>query len=188
MNLIQKSNFFVFTGGPGAGKTTVLNELKQQGHFTVAEVARDIIKNQQATGGIATHNGNRVLYCDLMLKKSIADYAKMTAIKEPIVFFDRGIPDLYSYSDRFCDGATPEIIDAINQYRYNSKVFLFPPWPEIYCHDTERKQDFNEAIETYHAVKKGYSHCGYTILEIPKISILERVSFILNAIKNTQVK
>lgn len=31
MNPIHSPNFYLFTGGPGAGKTTVLDELKQQG-------------------------------------------------------------------------------------------------------------------------------------------------------------
>lgn len=182
MNLIQSPKFYLFTGGPGAGKTTVLNGLKQQGHLVIAEVARDIIINQQATGGNATHTGNRIIYCDLMLKKSIADYTKMLPVTERIIFFDRGIPDLYSYSERFCGGVTSGINEAVNNYRYNQKAFLFPPWPEIYCHDTERKQDFNEAVETYHAVKEGYLKCGYDIIEAPKSSIIERTEYILKTI------
>lgn len=182
MNSIHSPSFYLFTGGPGAGKTTVLDELKQQGHLVIAEAARDIIKNQQATGGNATHTGNRIEYCDLMLKKSITDYTKMIPVTERIIFFDRGIPDLYSYAERFCGGVTSEIIEAVNHYRYNHKAFLFPPWPEIYCHDTERKQDFKEAIETYHAVKEGYLNCGYEVIEIPKVSITERAEYILKII------
>jgi predicted ATPase len=113
MHSIHNPNFYLFTGGPGAGKTTVLEELKQQGHLVIAEAARDIIKNQQAIGGNATHTGNRIEYCDLMLKKSIADYTKMVPVTERIIFFDRGIPDLYSYSERFCSGVTSEIIEAV---------------------------------------------------------------------------
>jgi len=71
-------------------------------------------------------------------------------------------------------------------YRYNKKAFLFPPWPEIYCHDTERKQDLNEAIETYHAVKAGYLQCGYEIIEVPKISITRRAEYILKIIESAQ--
>ena len=182
VSLIQRPNFYLFTGGPGAGKTAVLNELKEQGNLVIAEVARDIIKHQQRIGGNATHTGNRMAYCDLMLKKSIADYTKMLPVTEKIVFFDRGIPDLYSYSGRFCGGVTAEIIEYVNNYRYNQTAFLFPPWPEIYCYDAERKQDINEAIETYHAVKEGCLKCGYEVIEIPKISITERAKYILKII------
>lgn len=53
------SNFFIFTGGPGSGKTSVLNELAQRGYLIVPEVARAIIKQQQDIGGNAIHTGDR---------------------------------------------------------------------------------------------------------------------------------
>ncbi len=179
MTTIQKPNYFVFTGGPGAGKTSVLEELARRHHLVVPEVARAIIQHQQATGGNAMHTGNRLVYRDLMLEKSIADYLQWTNNSEQAIFFDRGIPDLYSYSKRFCNGLTPRVTDAVAQYRYNQTVFLFPAWEEIYCHDAERKQSFQEAIETYDAVKEGYTACQYTLIELPKASIAERVDFIL---------
>ncbi|MBA2657340.1 MAG: AAA family ATPase [Tatlockia sp.] len=183
MKLENKFNFFLFTGGPGAGKTTVLEELARLGYLVAPEVAREIIKNQHATGGNATHVGDRNTYSDLMFKQSLKDFQDRLSIKQ-IIFFDRGLPDLYSYMNRFCGEVKAEIIAAIAHYRYNPKVFLFPPWPEIYCHDTERKQDFQEAIETYVAVKEGYATCGYQMIEVPKSSIEKRVLFILKTLSN----
>jgi predicted ATPase len=184
MTPIIMPNYYILTGGPGAGKTAVLNELEHQGYLIVAEVARAIIKNQQAIGGNITHNGDRKKYCDLMLKESVADFIKMRAINNKVIFFDRGIPDLYSYSKRFCGGVTPAINEFVKRYRYNQKVFLFPPWPEIYCHDTERKQGLNEAIDTYHAIKEAYTACGYEMIEVPKDSIAARVDYIMQKIKH----
>lgn len=46
-------SYYVLTGGPGTGKTTLLNELGQQGYITVPEVARDIIKHQVLNKGTA---------------------------------------------------------------------------------------------------------------------------------------
>jgi predicted ATPase len=178
MKKIEKPNFFLFSGGPGAGKTTVIEELKRQGHTTVPEAARSIIRHQKATGGHATHDGNRLAYTDLMLAKSMEDFTQLMVIDVPI-FFDRGLPDLYSYSDRFCGGVTQAVEQAIQQYRYNPIAFIFPPWPEIYCHDTERKQSLEEAVETWHAVMNGYQKCGYTPIEVPKASVENRVEFIL---------
>lgn len=179
MNKIKKqNNFFLFTGGPGAGKTSVLDELSRQGLTTIPEVARAIIKHQNAIGGNATHNGDRIAYRDLMLINSIEDYMKNSNL-DNLLFFDRGIPDLYSYSNRFCNGVTKAITEAVTKFRYNPQVFLFPPWPEIYCHDTERKQYYDEAVKTYHAVKEGYTICGYHLIEVPKLSVKQRVDFIL---------
>ncbi len=45
---INKTNYFILTGGPGSGKTTTLNELAHRGFLTVPEVARAIIQKQNA--------------------------------------------------------------------------------------------------------------------------------------------
>ena len=175
---INKSNFFIFTGAPGSGKTSVLNELHNRGYSIVPEVAREIIKAQRAIGGDATHTGNRDAFRDLMLEQSITDFQKMLPINR-LVFFDRGIPDLVGYSKQFCGKTTVKTTQSAQQYRYNSLVFLFPPWPEIYSHDTERQQDFQEAIETYQAIKQAYSACKYNVVEVPKVPVNNRVDFIL---------
>lgn len=176
---IQKPNFYLFTGGPGAGKTAVIEELKRQNQFVVPEAARSIIRHQKATGGNATHDGDRLIYTELMLKQSIEDFKQM-ALLEQLVYFDRGLPDLYSYTVRYCGGVPKVVQQSIDHYRYNPIVFLFPPWPEIYCHDTERKHTFQEAIDTWEAVKTGYAACGYLTIDVPKASVDERVKFILN--------
>ena len=181
MEQINKSNFYIFSGGPGAGKTTILNELSKHHYECVPEVARAIIKTQHATGGNALHTGDRIAYTDLMLKQSVADFVDQSS-RDDILFFDRGIPDLYSYLTQYCGGVTQIVADAIQLYRYNVLVFLFPPWPDIYCHDTERKLDFSEAIKTYQSVKEAYSICGYKTIDVPKLAITERVNFILNTI------
>lgn len=183
MNLLNKPNFYIFTGGPGAGKTTVLNELEKLNYNCIPEVARAIIKEQHASGGNALHTGDRISYADLMLKNSMRDFMTASS-KKNLHFFDRGIPDLYSYLSQYCGGVTETLQEAIKHYRYNTQVFLFPPWPEIYCHDTERKLSLDEAIQTYHSVKTAYELCGYKTVDVPKSSITERVHFILNTVKN----
>lgn len=175
------TNFFILTGGPGSGKTAVLNELNTRGHLTVSEVARSIIQKQQADGGDAIHTGNRKAFQDLMLEQSIADYCRMQS-EGKIVFFDRGIPDVYGYSKAFCGEASKAVNDAVLRFRYNKTVFIFPPWPEIYENDVERQQDFHEALQTYYALKEGYVDCGYTLIEVPKCPIKDRINFILQII------
>lgn len=41
---IQKPNFYLFTGGPGAGKSTVIELLAKQNKLVVPEVARNLKK------------------------------------------------------------------------------------------------------------------------------------------------
>lgn len=177
-NAILFANYFILTGGPGSGKTSVLHELEQRGYHIVPEVARAIIKHQQAHGGNAIHTGDRDAFLELMLEQSIVDYSNMQ-LEKAAVFFDRGIPDLYGYSKTFCGGLTATIQEAVSHFRYNKTVFLFPPWAEIYVNDSERQQDFAEALKTYHAVKSAYQDCDYFLVEMPKTSVMDRADFII---------
>lgn len=184
---IAKNNFFIITGGPGSGKSSVLEELKTLGYTTVCEVGRKIIKEQLAIGGNAIHSGDQAAFLDLMFKYSLADFTSL-ADKNNIVFFDRGIPELLGYSWLISKPISKVMLDAIKQYRYNSNVFLFPPWEDIYKHDEERKQDFQEAVATYQYIKRAYLESGYKLVEVPKISISSRVEFIKNYIKDLSLE
>ena len=94
------------------------------------------------------------------------------------IFFDRGIIDAVSL-----DGSQPEyFLNAANNFRYNPLVFLVPPWPEIFCNDTERKHDFNAAIKEFEELLIKYKNFGYQIILVPKVSTTERVNFILNTL------
>lgn len=179
----SRNNFFIITGGPGSGKTTMLEELKERGFFTVDEVARQIIKEQHSIGGDAIHGKNQLKFLELMLSRSIDTFMQVTE-KEKSVFFDRGIPELIGYCHLIKYEVPKYLCDAIKLYHYNNTVFLAPPWQEIYQHDTERKQTWEEAIETYNCVKNAYDELGYNLIEIPKSTVTERVSFILDQLGN----
>lgn len=177
-NVTIKPNFFILTGGPGSGKTSVLTALAQKGFLTVPEVGRKIIKEQQLIAGNAIHTGDRDAFLELMLRYSLEDYQQMQQ-EQTAVFFDRGIPDLYSYAKAFCHKENSQVNHAVEQYRYCQTVFLFPPWEEIYTNDRERQQDFREAMQTYMALKEGYQHCGYILIEVPLLPVEGRFNFIL---------
>lgn len=180
-----KSNFYIITGGPGSGKSTLLNALKNHGYQCVEEVARQIIQEQTRIGGDALHTGDQIKFRDLMLTESIRTYLDTNEEYKP-VFFDRGIPDLLGYCRLIkCDVPT-EIRNAIITYRYNTHVFIAPPWEEIYEHDAERKQGWEEAVATYQNICHGYLAAGYDIIELPKSTVDNRIQFILNNIKSSQ--
>jgi predicted ATPase len=176
--MVTRNNFHIFTGGPGAGKTTVLEALRMRGYACVEETGRKIIREQAAIGGNIHHNGDRIAYRDLMLSRAIADYERMAAQSGP-VFFDRGIPDLVGYN-RLIGTEIPQAMrDAAEAYRYNPDVFVFPPWREIYANDTERKQDFAEAIESWQAAVDILPVFGYRVIEVPRASREARVQFVI---------
>lgn len=113
-----------------------------------------------------------------MLDRSIESFEEHTSATGPI-FADRGIPDALGYARLIGLRNTREIERACGEYRYASLVFTAPPWEEIYCVDTERKQDFEEAQRTYEVICGVYREYGYELIELPRCSAAERARFIL---------
>jgi predicted ATPase len=177
--ILDRPNFYIFTGGPGAGKTTTLEALRARGFACVDEAARQILKEQKAIGGDATHDGDQVKYRDLMLSRSIEAYNAVAERTAP-VFFDRGIPELLGYPAEA--GEPAHVAEAIRRYRYSRTVFVFPAWEAIYCHDEERKHTFQHAIDVCAAVNATYRQCGYQPVEVPPLAVEARVDFILSRI------
>jgi predicted ATPase len=176
-NIFEKRNFYVITGGPGVGKTTLLDAMEKEGFSVVPEVARKVIKEQQEMGGNALPWGDTGLYTKLMLKGSVESYIE-NAENENIIFFDRGILDTICYSDMIGNGISAEM-DEYAKKLYNKRVFILPPWFEIYATDSERKQDWEEAEMTYHKMKIIYEKYGYDTIDVPRDSVRNRVSFVL---------
>jgi predicted ATPase len=124
---------------------------------------------------------NRAAYREVTLSWSIADFENVDEHVRP-VFFDRGIPELTAYANPPGSEAPAHIQRAAELFRYNPIVFVAPPWEEIYCTDAERKQTFKEALDVWRRVTTCYERCGYTPLELPKVSPDSRADFILKRI------
>lgn len=179
--MAESRNFHVISGGPGSGKTSMIEMLRHRGYRCVDEAGRDIIRQQARIGGPGVHDNDRALYCELMLSRMIHDYDALDGHAAP-VFFDRGIGGLIGYC-RLTGMAVPaHLRQAAAVFRYNPAVFITPPWPEIYHADSERKQDFAEAVRTFEAVVAGYHESGYRVIEVPKTSVAARVDFLLGQI------
>jgi predicted ATPase len=173
-----KNNFHIFTGGPGAGKTTLLEALRARDNACIDEAARRVLHGQAAIGGNATHDGDRAKYRKLMLELALADYQAATRITGP-VFFDRAIPELSGYGNAPGEPDPPALLQAIAQCRYNPHVFLFPAWEAIYVHDDLRKHTFEHAVEVTGLCRDVYQRHGYTIVDVPRASVEDRVRFVL---------
>ena len=75
-----------------------------------------------------------------------------TASSTGWVFFDRSLVDAV-VALRHATGAS---IPLEPYERYHSKVFLAPPWPDIYVADRERPYDLDGAIAEYDRLFASY--------------------------------
>ncbi|MBN9069855.1 MAG: AAA family ATPase [Rhizobiales bacterium] len=173
--------FFVLTGGPGSGKTTLIEALKAKGYATAPEAGRTVIRDQIATGGSALPWADRLLFAECMLAFDLRNHAEAREWSGP-VFFDRGVPDVVGYLELCGLPVPPATGKAARSYRYARRVFALPPWPEIFGQDAERKQSFDEAERTYRAMVAVYSRLGYELMEAPRAQVDERADFVLAGI------
>lgn len=172
----------IFTGGPGSGKTSLLQVLEEKNFRLIPETGREVIVEQVKLGGKGLPWEDKVLFRDLMFKRDLEKYKSLEE-KEGIFLFDRGLPDSLGYSLLEGLPVPGSLRKNLKEYPYHNKVFLFPPWEEIYQNDAERKQDFETAVKTYEVMKQVYGDLDYHLVEMPKVSIPKRLEFYLSYFK-----
>ena len=171
----------VITGGPGSGKTSLIEALAALGHPVEPEAGRAVIRSQQAAGGEGLPWKDRALFADLMLDSDIAAHGRHEGAERP-VFFDRGIPDVAGYL-ALCGLPVPErLTTAARTLQYRRIVFIAPVWPDIFEQDAERRQDLAEARRTFEAMAAVYPAFGYALIELPLAPVAERAAFVLERI------
>lgn len=174
-------NFIIISGGPGGGKTTLIGALALIGHGSTPEAGRFIIQAQAEIGGLGVHHGDKALFAELMLMHEIRSYHEAGAAPG-LVFFDRGIPELCGYLRLVGRPVPPHFRRAADLYRYHRRVFMTPPWREIFANDAERRQDWDEAVRTYEHCAAAYREAGYEVVVLPKASVRERVAFLVEQV------
>lgn len=171
--------FVVVTGGPGAGKTTLVEALRNRGYACVPEAARAVIRDQVAIGGSALHERDIELFAEIMLSWDMRNHREAAELPGP-VFFDRALPDRVGYQIMRGLPVPPHVTAAVERFRYHPVAFVAPPWPEIYAHDEERRHDFDHALRAYEATIAGYTRAGYQPVDLPKVDVASRIAFVLD--------
>ena len=171
----------VLIGGPGTGKTTVLNALKEKGFFCFDEVSRAVTLKAQEKGIEQLFLTEPLLFSKMLLEGREEQYIEADKSDEKIVFFDRGIPDVYAYLNYFKTDFPPIFIEKSKEYIYDV-IFHFSPWEEIHLTDNERYETFEEATKIDAFLTKAYQELGYKLINIPFGTVDERTNFIINSL------
>ena len=169
----------VIIGGPGTGKTTIIEGLLAKGFCCYPEISREVTLEAKKQGIEQLFLENPLLFSELLLEGRKKQFHN--AQKEPhnIVFLDRGIPDVLAYMHYIGD-SYPAFFDQACRDHIYTKIFLLPPWEEIYISDNERYENFEQAKLIYNHLTETYQKYGYDLIEVPKGTVEDRISFILN--------
>ena len=176
---------YIITGGPGSGKSTLLEALCNEGYRGFSEVSRQLIRQQSLLeDGVLPWN-NLPAFARLAFDAMMHQHDQ-AIVHEGICFFDRGIPDVFGYLEEGMHPVPASYIEAHEQCRYQKHVIVLPPWKEIFTNDSERPQTFQQSISLYQSLCRVYQRLGYTLHELPKISVDERVKYLLKYIAEIQ--
>ena len=171
---------YIITGAPGTGKTAIINALIQKGYSCAEEISREIIAEQLSIGGDILPWKNQIAF-----ERHIANLRKeqyLNSSENKNCFFDRSGIDCIAYLKANKLGITNEITQITKQCIFNKQVFITPFWEEIYINDGERMEDIKSAINIESSLTETYKSLGYTLVKVPKLSVSERVNFILSKI------
>lgn len=176
---MRGSSCFVLSGCSGGGKSTLLAALGARGVATVEEAGRRIVREQLGSGGDGLPWRNPARFATLVAAACAAQF-ELHRNASRAVFFDRGIVEGINYFEQRGLPIPDEITRAARQCRFASKVFMTPPWPEIFVNDDERRHGFEEALAEYESLLPCYEAQGYQVVIVPKGPVAERADFVLH--------
>lgn len=167
----------VVSGCSGAGKSTLLAELALRGYLVHPEPGRQIVKEQLYVGGDGLPWENPLKFAELCISRALFFYNTAMPIDRPAIF-DRSIVDNIAGIERLGLPLPHYFSVVLQRYRYARRVFMTPPWQELFSRDTERRHSFEEAEAEYAGLLKSYTANGYEVVPIPKGTPAERASFL----------
>jgi len=171
----------IITGGPGTGKSTIINELIKREYTCLEEISRQVILDAKKEGIDQLFLTNPLLFSDMLLEGREKQFQSACTLESDIVFFDRGIPDVLAYMDFIGDEYPNRYIDICKNSKYDA-VFILKPWEAIYTSDNERYEDFNQAKEIHKYLINTYQSYNYQLIDVPFDTIEKRTDFILNIV------
>lgn len=177
----MKTSKIVITGGPGTGKSSIINNLEEKGETCLHEISRQVTLEAKKEGIDQLFLEKPLLFSQKLLEGRLEQFLKADTMNADYIFLDRGLPDVLAYLDYFTT-IYPELFHTTcNEYRYD-KVFILPPWKEIYTSDNVRYESYEEALKISSYLYSTYKKYGYDPIEVPKLAIEDRTEFILNKI------
>ena len=168
----------VITGGPGTGKSSIINELISRDFLCFEEVSRQVTLDARKNGTEQLFLTEPLHFSELLLKARVQQFKEAQTTAHTIVFLFLFLPDVLAYMDYINSDYPKHFTNTCKHYVYD-KVFVLAPWQEIFVSDSERYENFDQAVKIHHSLLDTYQRFGYEMINVPFGTIKERGHFIL---------
>jgi predicted ATPase len=165
---------YVLTGGPCAGKTTLILELEKRGYSVLAEAARLIIDEKLAAGKTIGDIVTDPEWLISVVRRKLEMEKEVP--RDEAHFFDRGVPDSLAYYNVNNKEVNDEVRAALAQVSYR-KVFLLDLID--FVNDEARSETPEQAMILHGLIREAYEDQGYELVEVPVLPVPERADFVL---------
>ncbi len=172
------TRWFVITGAPGSGKTTIVSGLKRRGFRVVDDPARQLLEAQVVSGRSKHEIRSNYMQVQRMILESMVSTASGLDRYVP-TFFDYSIPDNLAFLEIKDLEWSDEFVRSACRYQYQHAFLLeIPPDIEIDPQsDPIRTETLEQRVEIGQILYEIYSELG-----IPITRLAEGLSNRLNAI------
>lgn len=175
---------YILTGGPGAGKTSIINFLAKCGYLVAREAATEIIEDglKKNIEKPWKSDDYHIRMYELISKKQM-EVQNSSAL---IAFFDRGHLDGISYillqKRTLYQCVVDSVQSSIDIQYFNNKVFFIDSLGFV-VPGPARDEDLQESLQKAHCLEQNYRMLGYEIVHIPPGAIEERAQLIIDYVK-----
>ncbi len=173
---MSENNWYVITGGPSSGKTTLIQELARRKYATIQEAAREVIDNGLAQGkSVKEIRSDEQVFQYEVLKQKLAVEASHD--NQILTFFDRGMHDTAAYLQYYGWELNVLAQQAMKSATYR-KVFLLEPLPNFEKDYARTEEDgFAESISRL--LYDTYSAYNLKPIRVPALDVKDRLDFIV---------
>jgi predicted ATPase len=176
------NRFVVISGCSGGGKSTLLAELGRRGYTVIEEPGRRIVMEEMNNGGSALPWVDMAAFAHRAIMMALVDRSS-APVSGAWIFFDRSLIDAAVALQQL---TREPVLEQFGQtHRYHHRVFLAPPWPELYMIDRERRHKPAAAVAEYYRLLKAYPSLGYEVSVLPRVGVVERAEFVLRMLEES---
>ena len=176
-------NWYVITGGPSAGKTTLIEVLEKSGFHVEHESARIVIDEGISEGKTITEiRKDEGAFQDKVYKHKFDREEKLDS--DELIFFDRGMQDTYAYNTLCGAFISKDMQTAMDSAAYK-KVFLLEPFS--YEADYARVESVEERDALFELLQEAYKRSNVPIEIVPSFPTKEeRIAYFLEYLEKNE--